>query len=84
MFIDYIKDDKLPSDKVEAEQVLRWSKNYVLVGDKIYHRAASSGVLQKCVSHEEGREILEEVHVGCYRNHAASRTLVGKIFRSGY
>ena len=83
VFIDYIKENKLPADKAEATQVVRRSKNYILVGDKLYRRVASSGVLLKCVSFEEGKEILEEIHSGCYGNHAASRTLVGKAFRTG-
>ena len=84
VFIDYIKENKLPADKVEATQVVRRSKNYVLVGDRLYRRAASSGVLLKCVSFEEGKEILDEIHLGCCGNHAASRTLVGKAFRTRF
>jgi hypothetical protein len=38
----------------------------------------------KCVSTEEGKEILEEIHEGVCGNHAASRTLVSKAFRSGF
>ena len=70
----------MPADKAEATRVIRRSKNYVLVGDKLYRRAASSGVLLKCVSFEEGKEILDEIHSGCCGNHAASRTLVAKHF----
>jgi hypothetical protein len=33
---------------------------------------------------EEGREILQEIHEGVCGNHAASRTLVGKAFRSSF
>ena len=36
VFIDYIRDYKLPDDKVEVEQIKRRSKNYVLVGDRLY------------------------------------------------
>jgi hypothetical protein len=32
-----------------AEQLIRRTKSYVLVGDKIYRRGASSRVLMKCV-----------------------------------
>ena len=84
VFIDYIKETKLPADKAEATRVVRKNKNYVLVGDKLYRRAASSGVLLKCVSFEEDKEILDEIHSGCCGNHAASRTLVGKAFCTGY
>ena len=84
VFIDYIKENKLPVDKAEATRVVRRSKNYVLVGDKLYRRAASSGVLLKCVSFVEGKEILGKIHSSCYGNHAASRTLVGKAFRTEF
>jgi ribonuclease HI len=79
-FIDYIKEQKVPSDKVEAEQITCHARSYVLVGDKLYRRGATSHVLMKCVSREEGKEILEEVHKGVCGNHASSRTLVGKTF----
>jgi hypothetical protein len=36
-------------DKNLAEQLIRRAKSYVLVGDKLYRRGASSGVLMKCV-----------------------------------
>ena len=80
LFIDYIKEQKLPLDKVEAEQITKRSKNYVLVGDKLYRRGASSGVLLKCVFAEKDKEILDEIHAGCCGNHAVSKTLVGKTF----
>jgi hypothetical protein len=38
----------------------------------------------KCVSMEESKEILQEIHEGVCGNHAASRTLVGKAFRFGF
>jgi hypothetical protein len=34
----------------------------------------------KCVSTEEGKEILQEIHEGMCGNHAASHTLVGRCF----
>ena len=50
----------MPADKEEATRVVRRSKNYVLVGEKLYRRATSSGVLLKCVLFEEGKGILDE------------------------
>jgi hypothetical protein len=83
-FIDYIKENKLPSNKEEVTKIIRRSKNYILVGDNLYRRVASSRVLLKCISREEEKEILEEIHSGCCGNHAASRTLVGKTFHTGF
>jgi hypothetical protein len=83
-FIDYIREQKVPSDKSSAEQLIRRAKSYVLVGDKLYRRDATSGVLMKCVPREEGKDILEEIHKGVCGNHASSRTLVSKAFRRAF
>jgi predicted choloylglycine hydrolase len=83
-FIDYIKENKLPVNREDATRIIRRSKNYVIIGDNLYRRAASSGVLLKCITREEGKEILEEIHSGCCGNHAASKTLVGKTFCTGF
>jgi ribonuclease HI len=79
-FIDYIRELKVPTDKNFAEQIIRRAKSYVLVGDKLYRRGTTSGVLMKCVPREEGKDILEEIHKGVCGNHASSRTLVSKAF----
>jgi hypothetical protein len=80
-FVDYIREQKVPSDKKMAEQLVCRAKTYVLVGDKLYRRGATSGVLMKCVPREEGKDILEEIHKGVCGNHASSRTLVTKAFQ---
>jgi hypothetical protein len=86
-FINFINDFKLPPGVdpkgPEAARIVCHSKGYVLVGDKLYWRSAS-GILMKCVSSEEGKGILREIHDGSCGNHAASRTLVGKVYRSGF
>jgi hypothetical protein len=79
-FIDFIRKQKVPTDKNLAEQIIRRAKSYVLVGDKLYRRGATSGVLMKCVPREEGKDILEEIHKGVCGNHVSSRTLVSKGF----
>jgi hypothetical protein len=38
----------------------------------------------KCISSTTGRQLLDEIHAGQCGIHAASRTLVGKVFRSGF
>jgi hypothetical protein len=83
-FIDYLSEQKVPSDKNLAEQLIRYAKSYVLVGDKLYGWGASSGVLMKCVPRQEGKDILEEIHKGVCGNHASSRMLVSKAFRRAF
>ena len=85
-FIDFIREFKLPlgveAKSTQAAHIIRRSKGFVIVGDNLYKRSAS-GILMKCVTLEEGKDILREIHEGVYGNHAASRTLVGKAYISG-
>ena len=64
-FIDFIKEFKLPPHvnpkSAEAVRITRRSKGFVLVGDNLYKRSAS-GILMKCVTLEEGKDILREIH----------------------
>ena len=85
--IDFIKEFKLPPHvdpkSAEAARIIRRSKGFVLVGDNLY-KCSASGILMKCVTLEEGKDILREIHEGVCGNHVASRTLVGKAYRSGF
>jgi hypothetical protein len=55
-FIDYIRENRLPSNKEEATRIIRRSKNNVLVGNSLYRRATSSGVLLKCISRKKEKK----------------------------
>jgi hypothetical protein len=87
-YIDFIRDQRLPAGmdarSAEAARVMRRSKGFVLVDSKLYRRGARSGVLMKCVMKKDGHDILWEIHEGVCGNHAASRTLVGKVYRAGF
>jgi hypothetical protein len=87
-FNDFIRDHKFPTGmdakSAAAARVMRKSKGFVLVKDKLYRSGARSGVLMKCVTGEDGHDILREIHEGVCGNHAASRTLVGKVYRAGF
>jgi hypothetical protein len=68
----------------EAARVIRRSKGYVLVDNKLYQHGARSGVLMKCVTKEDDYDIMREIYECVCGNHAASRTLVGKACRAGF
>jgi len=86
-FIDFVREFKLPlgveAKSAQAARIIRRSKGFVLVGDNLYKRS-TAGILMKCVTLEEGKDILREIHEGVCSNHAASRTLVGKAYISGF
>ena len=46
--------------------------------------SGANGVLMRCISQGEGRELLAEIHGGECGSHSSSRTLVGKAFRHGF
>jgi ribonuclease HI len=87
-YIDFIRDQRLPAGmdtkSAAAARVMRRSKGFVLVDNKLYRHGARSGVLMTCVTGEDGYDILREIHEGVCGNHAASRTLVGKVYRAGF
>lgn len=45
------------------------------------HKQSTCGVFQRCVSSDEGREILNGIHAGDCGYPAGSRSLVSKAFR---
>ena len=47
-------------------------------------KKAANGVLMRCVSINEGLQILHEIHLGICGNHAGAKTIVGKAFRQGF
>ena len=60
---DYLKDNILPEDHVSAECIVRLAKHYTMVEEDLYHRG-TNGILMLCISREEDRELLVEIHGG--------------------
>jgi ribonuclease HI len=81
--IRYIKNEEEPDDKNAAERIARQSSHYTLIGEALYRRGAI-GVLMKCILSATRKQLLDEIHARQCGIHAASRTLVGKVFRSGF
>jgi hypothetical protein len=80
---DYLKENILPEDHVSAERIVRLAKRYTVVEGDLYRRGANS-ILKRCITQEEGRELLTEIHGGECGSHSASHALVGKAFRYGF
>jgi hypothetical protein len=81
--IRYIRNEEELEDKAAAERITRQSAHYTVIGGALYRRGAT-GVLMKCISSVTGKQLLDEIHVRQCGIHATSRTLVGKVFRSGF
>jgi hypothetical protein len=83
-FIQYLTDGTGYSDRTTNERLIRRSKQYLVVEGKLWRKNAKAGVLMKCIEQEDDIKLLEEIYSGTCGNHAASQTLVGKVFRAGF
>ena len=76
-YIAYLLRKELPEDEDEACQIIRRSKAFTVIGGQLY-RESVTGVAQRCITPEEGRMILNDIHSGTCCHHASSRTIVAK------
>jgi ribonuclease HI len=60
---DYLKENILPEEHVSAKRIVRLAKRYAVVEGDLYRRGAN-GILMRCITQEEGRELLMEIHGG--------------------
>src|ERR1041385_4565922 len=82
-YLDYKTRGILPQDEMLARQIVRRSQSFVLINGELHWRSAAD-VFQRCVSPEEGRVILNEIHSGDCGHHAGSRSQVAKAFQHGF
>jgi hypothetical protein len=82
-YLAYMINKILPEDTVEAKTIIRRSKAFVVLQGKLYKKSIS-GVLQRCVTPQEGQEILKDIHAGVCGHHASSRAFAAKAFRAGF
>ena len=82
-FLAYLNRKGLPEDQNEARCIIRRSKAYKVHDGELYKKSATR-VLQRCISEEEGRQLLAEMHAGLGGHHAVARALVSKAFRTGF
>jgi transposase InsO family protein len=48
------------------------------------YRRGTDGVLLRCISREEGGELLVDIHEGECESHSSSRTMARKAYRQGF
>jgi hypothetical protein len=82
-YLEYMMNKKLPEDAVETKRITRQSKAFVVLQGKLYKRSIT-GVLQHCVTPQEGQVILKDIHAGVCGHHASSRAIAAKAFRAGF
>jgi hypothetical protein len=82
-YLAYMINKTLLENTVEARRIIRRSKAFVIVQWKLYKKSIT-GILQRCVTPQEGQEILKDIHAGVCGHHASSRAIAAKAFRAGF
>jgi hypothetical protein len=84
-YLDCLILGELPSDKTEARRIAHRAKTFVIYNnDKELYRCSPTGILQHCITVEEGRKLLRDLHSGACNHHAVPRTLVANAFQQGF
>jgi hypothetical protein len=82
-YLAYMINKTLPEDTVEARRIIRRSQAFIVVQGKLYKKSITC-ILQRCVTPQEGQEILKDIHAGVCGHHASSRAIAAKAFRAGF
>ena len=67
----------------DAERVARQTTTYCIQDGELY-RKRPNDVTLRCISSDQVRELLTDLHGGDCGHHLSSQTLIGKAFRSGF
>jgi hypothetical protein len=76
----YLENRPLADDNTEIERIARKSRMYHLI-DGVLYRQGVNGMMMRCISKDEGIQLLRDIHSGVCGAHSSWRSIVGKTFR---
>lgn len=78
--MDYLKDGKLPKDKLKRKNIICKSAKFTLLVGILYKKGFSAPYLRFLKGEEVGY-VIREIHKGICGNHFGERALTHKIIR---
>jgi hypothetical protein len=72
-----------PVETHDLKRMQAWAKGYILK-DLILFKLGVCAPLLKCISHDQGIELMKEIHGGMCGSHIAVRALDRKAFRQSF
>jgi hypothetical protein len=72
-----------PVETHDFKRMQARARGYVLKGDSLFKLGVCTPLL-KCITQEQGIELMKEIHGGICGSHIAVRALAGKAFRQGF
>ena len=82
--ISFLKEDTLPSDKLEAEKIRRKVPRFWLSEDQKLYKRSFSGPYLLCIHLETSELLLEELYKGICKSHTGGRSLSHRAITQGY
>ena len=83
LYLQFLVDGTLHLDQAKARRLACHAKAFILINGELYKRSRS-GVLMRCITHQDGTELLHDIHSGACAHHATTRMLVGNAFHQGF
>jgi hypothetical protein len=72
-----------PQSKEESKRMALKARSYEIREGNLYKSGVCAPLL-KCISTEEGRDLLQQIHSGICPSHLRKRKLVAKAFHQGF
>jgi hypothetical protein len=79
----YLDNQPISYDNVEIERIAHKSRMYHLIDGVLYKQGAND-MMMKCISKDEGIQLLRDIRSGVCGVHSSWRSIVGKAFRYGF
>jgi hypothetical protein len=81
--IAFLRGHYEPVETHDLKRMQARAKGYILKDDVLFKLGVCAPLL-KCISQEQGIELMREIHRGMCGSHIAARALAGKAFRQGF
>jgi hypothetical protein len=79
----YLRHHYEPDSEAELIRIQQRAKAYQIIGDNLYKTSATRPLL-RCLSKDEGKELLAQTHSGMCGGRIGARALTEKVFRQGF
>jgi hypothetical protein len=79
----YLDNQPISDDNAEIERITCKSRMYHLI-DGVLYRQGINGMMMKCISKDQGSQLLWDIHSGVCGAHLSWHSIVGKVFRHGF
>jgi hypothetical protein len=76
----YLDNQPILDNNAKIKRIARKSRMYHLIHGVLY-KQGTNGMMMKCISKDEGIQLLREIHSGVCGAYSSWRSIVGKAFR---